>query len=130
MRRRRADAVAADEGKEEYTAPGATKTVLKEQIGLASGDDLEMRAIRFELPAGFVGGRHYHTGDLMVYVQSGALEVETADGSRTVKAGEVYYETPGEAMVGKNAMADGETVLIVFQVGHQGEPLMVKVKGE
>lgn len=66
----------------------------------------------------------------MVYVQSGALEVETAAGRHTVKAGEVYCETPGEAMLGSNASADGKTVLIVFQVGRQGESLMVKVEGD
>jgi quercetin dioxygenase-like cupin family protein len=117
--------VSADE-KQEYKAPGATKDVLLHQMDLAAGDNLEARVIRFTLPAGYKGGRHYHTGDLIVYVASGSLTSETANGTRTYKAGEAFYEIPGEVMRGVNESTDEETVLLVFQVGQQGEPLMVQ----
>lgn len=119
--------VSADE-KKEYTAPGATKDVVLHQKGLAGGENLEARVIRFTLPAGFKGGRHYHTGDLIVYVQSGSLTAETENGTRTYEAGEAFYEIPGEVMRGVNENADVDTVLIVFQVGAQGEPLMVEAE--
>ena len=119
--------VSAEE-KKEYTAPEAQKEVLLHQLGLAAGDKLEARVIRFTLPAGFQGGRHYHTGDLIVYVESGSLTTEMENGTKTYQAGEVFYETPGEVMRGTNDSTDEETVLIVFQVGAQGEPLMVEAE--
>lgn len=119
--------VSADE-KKEYTAPGATKDVILHQQGLAAGENLEARVIRFTLPAGYTGGRHYHTGDLIVYVQSGSITAETESGTRTYKAGEAFYEIPGEVMRGVNESADEDTVLVVFQVGAQGEPLMVEAE--
>lgn len=119
--------VSADE-KKEYTAPGATKDVVLHQQGLAAGENLEARVIRFTFPTGFQGGRHYHTGDLIVYVQSGSITAETESGTRTYKAGEAFYEIPGEVMRGINESADEDTVLVVFQVGEQGEPLMVEAE--
>lgn len=119
--------VSAEE-KKEYTAPDAQKEVLLHQLGLAAGDKLEARVIRFTLPAGFQGGRHYHTGDLIVYVESGSLTAETENGTKTYQAGEVFYEIPGEVMRATNDSTDEEIVLIVFQVGAQGEPLMVEAE--
>lgn len=121
-------AVNAGEQKEEYKAPGASKEVLLHQQGLAAGDLLEARVIRFDVPAGHVGGRHYHTGDLIVYVQSGSLTAETENGTKTYKAGEAFYETPGEVMRANNKNTAENTVLVIFQVGVQGEPLMVKAE--
>lgn len=115
----------AEEKKKEYTAPEATIQPILRQVGLAAGDKLEAKLIRVEFPAGYQGGRHYHSGDLVVYVQSGSLTSETAKGTRTYTAGEAFYETPGEVMRAVNRSADENTVLIVFQVGVQGEPLMI-----
>ena len=42
--------------KEEYTAPGASKDVLLHQQGLAAGEQMEARVIRFDLPPGHEGG--------------------------------------------------------------------------
>jgi len=114
--------------KKEYTAPGAGQDVILHQQGLAAGDTLEARVIRFNLPAGFQGGRHYHSGDLIVYVQSGSITSETESGTKTYHAGEAFYEIPGQVMRPRNDSTDEETVLIVFQVGAQGEPLMVEAE--
>ncbi len=111
---------------EEYTAPKAEKTALLKQEGLAAGSDLEANAIHFKLPPGFKGGRHYHTGDVFVYVLSGSLTVETDEGTRTINAGELYYEVPGMKMFGENLSADSSTELLVIQVGPKGEPIMIK----
>ena len=116
------------EEKKEYQAPGAKKEMLLHQVGLAAGDQLEARVIRFDLPAGHQGGRHHHTGDLIVYIQSGTLSVETSGGTQTYMAGEAFYETPGQVMRAENKSTSDNTVLIVFQVGAQGEPLMVKAE--
>ena len=112
----------------EYTAPGATKRELIHQKGLAAGENLEARTIRFELPPGHQGGRHHHPGDLIVYIESGSLTVELEDGTRTYHAGEAFYETPGQVMRATNESTSEDTVLVVFQVGTQGEPLMIKAE--
>ena len=113
---------------QEYKAPGASKTELIHQKGLAAGEALEARAIRFELPPGYQGGRHHHPGDLIVYVESGSLTVELDDGTHIYSAGQAFYETPGQVMRGSNESTSESTVLVVFQVGTQGEPLMVKAE--
>ncbi len=80
----------------------------------------------FTLPAGFVGGKHFHPADVFVYVLEGALTVETEGGVQTISAGELYPEVPGMVMVGKNISADNPTKILVFQVGDAGKPMMVK----
>jgi quercetin dioxygenase-like cupin family protein len=112
-------------GAQEYEVK-AEKATIVDQEGLASSAGLAAKMIRLTLPAGYVGGRHYHTGDVFVYIESGALNVETAAGTTTYKSGEGFYETPGQKMVGSNGAADAETVIVVFQVGPKGEPLMMK----
>ncbi len=85
-------------------------------------------ALARTLPAGFVGGKHFHPGDVFVYVLEGALTVETEKGVRTVAAGELYPEVAGMVMVGKNLSTSVATKLLVFQVGDTGKPMMIKAK--
>jgi quercetin dioxygenase-like cupin family protein len=82
----------------------------------------------FTLPAGFVGGKHFHPADVFVYVLEGELTVETEEGTLTIPAGELYPEVPGMVMVGKNLSADNPTKIVVFQVGDAGKPMMVKAE--
>ncbi len=82
----------------------------------------------FSLPAGFVGGKHFHPADVFVYVLEGELTVETEKGVLTIPAGEIYPEVPGMVMVGKNVSADNPTKIVVFQVGDTGKPMMIKAK--
>ncbi len=117
---------AGEKKRQEYTAPKAEKTVLHKQSALASGEGLEANVIRFSFPPGYEGARHYHTGDLFVYVQSGTLTVETAAGKQSFKSGELYYETPNAPMLARNISTSEATVLVVFQVGKKGEPIMIK----
>jgi quercetin dioxygenase-like cupin family protein len=80
-----------------------------------------------EMPGGWVGGKHYHPGHVFVYVLEGSITF-TFDGKEpfTVKAGEVYHETPNENMLAKNASASEDLKLIVFQVGTEGKPVMIQ----
>jgi len=62
---------------------------------------------------------------IQVHVFASVLEgaiTFTFDGKEpfTVKAGEIYHETPNEKMLAKNASASEGLKLIVFQVGTEG----------
>ena len=107
--------------------PKAEVTPLYE--GTLTGVDGKTVIIKhFTLPAGFVGGKHFHPADVFVYVLEGELTVDTEKGVLTIPAGEIYPEVPGMVMVGKNVSADNPTKIVVFQVGDTGKPMMVKAK--
>ncbi len=82
----------------------------------------------FTLPAGFVGGKHFHPADVFVYVLEGEGTIETENGVITISAGELYPEVPGMVMRAKNLSATGPTKIVVFQVGDTGKPMMIKAK--
>lgn len=97
--------------------------------GALSGVDGKTVIVKhFTLPAGFVGGKHFHPADVFVYVLEGELTVETENGTLTVRAGELYPEVPDMVMVGKNLSTSTATKIVVFQVGDTGKPMMVKVE--
>ncbi len=107
--------------------PKAEVTALHE--GTLTGDESKTVIIKhFTLPAGFVGGKHFHPADVFVYVPEGELTVETEKGVLTVAAGEIYPEVPGMVMVGKNVSANKPTKIVVFQVGDTGKPMMIKAE--
>ena len=82
----------------------------------------------FVLPAGFVGGKHFHPADVFVYVLEGEFTVQTEKGIRTISAGELYPEVPGMVMLGKNLSTSVPAKLLVFQVGDTDKPMMIKAK--
>ena len=82
----------------------------------------------FTLPAGFVGGKHFHPGHVFVYVLEGELTIVLEKKVLTIAAGEIYPEVPGMTMAAKNVSANIPTKIVVFQVGETGKPMMVKAK--
>ena len=82
----------------------------------------------FTLPAGFVGGKHFHPADVFVYVLEGEFTVETEKGKRTLTAGELYPEVPGMVMRARNLSTSAPGKVVVFQVGDAGKPMMIKAK--
>ncbi len=46
----------------------------------------------------------------------------------TIPAGEIYPEVPGNVMVGKNLSTTDATKIVVFQVGDEGKPMMIKAE--
>ncbi len=82
----------------------------------------------FTLPAGHIGGKHFHPADVFVYVLEGEFTVETEKGVLTVPAGELYPEVPGVVMRAKNVSTSVPTKVLVFQVGDTGKPMMIKAK--
>jgi quercetin dioxygenase-like cupin family protein len=82
--------------------------------------------LRIEYPPGWVGQRHYHTGDVFLYVLSGAFTVDVDGAKRTtIRAGESYHEALDKVMQARNASATEPTTILLFQVGNQGERMTV-----
>ncbi len=97
--------------------------------GTLTGVDSKTVIIKhFTLPAGHVGGKHFHPGDVFVYVLEGELTIETEKGMLTVPAGELYPEVPGMVMRGKNLSTSVPAKVLVFQVGDTGKPMMIKAE--
>lgn len=83
----------------------------------------------FEIPPGYVGGKHFHSGQVFVYVLEGEITVEMeGDAPLTLKPGELFQEPLGRVMLGKNLSADDAVKIVVFQIGEEGKPMMVKVE--
>ena len=119
-------AFSLDARAEEYKPKAEVKALYEGALNGVDGKTVIIK--HFTLPAGFVGGKHFHPADVFVYVLEGELTVETETGVQTIAAGELYPEVPGMVMVGKNLSADNPTKIVVFQVGDSGKPMMVKAE--
>jgi len=110
----------------EYKPKGEVKSLHK---GVLTGDDSKTVIIKhLTLPAGLVGGKHFHPADVFVYVLEGEVTVETEKGTFTLRAGELYPEVPGVVMRAKNLSTSVPAKILVFQVGDTGKPMMIKAK--
>jgi quercetin dioxygenase-like cupin family protein len=109
---------------QEYRTTAQQQTVLTGDLVSMPGK--EGTVLRIELPAGWVGGWDYHTGDVFVYVISGEFVVDVeSQGRKQFRPGEVYHEAVNTAMQARNPSTKERTTLILFQVGGKGEPLML-----
>jgi quercetin dioxygenase-like cupin family protein len=119
------DALSAEK-KEVYVSPGADKATLVDE----PLNGVEARVVTIEhytMPAGWVGGKHLHTGPVYVYVLEGSFMIdEQGKEPRTFEAGELYKEPIGTPMQARNPKASEPLKLLVFQVTPKGEPSMVK----
>ena len=96
--------------------------MLKEDLVALPGK--EATVMELELPAGWVGEKHYHTGDVFVYVQEGRFVVDVeGQGRKSFDPGQVYHEAVNTSMQARNMSTSGRTRLLLFQVGNKGEPL-------
>lgn len=118
-------ALAAEKNKE-YTSPGSIKKVLLKEP-LHGVKDEQVTVIRIKFPPGWVGGQHYHTGPVYVYVLSGAFIIhEKGKEPETIQAGSLYREPVGNPMEARNASTSEASEVLVVQIGHKDEPLMIK----
>ena len=111
---------------QEYVSKARAKSLYKAPLQGVEGKVVVVK--HFAAPANFVGGKHKHSGQVLVYVLEGELTVELAGGTKTFKAGELYPEDIDVAMVGKNLSASDDLEILVFQIGDAGKPMMTKVK--
>ena len=115
------------EQKKEYVVKAKTKTLLKTALHGVPGKKVTI--FRAKFPAGYVGGRHSHSGPIFVYVLKGSFTIEEqGKGKKTFQAGQLYVEPIGQIMQAKNLSAKEPIEVLVFQVSGEGEPLMYKAK--
>ena len=95
--------------------------VLQEEMFSIPGKEAAIQ--RAVYPAGWVGERHYHTGDIFVYVLEGQFIVDLDGGELiTIDPGEVYHEAVNKKMTARNGSADKQVTVLLFQVGDKGKP--------
>jgi quercetin dioxygenase-like cupin family protein len=111
--------------KEVYVSSAVKKALFDKPL---HGVDTQQVTIdEYSLPAGWVGGRHYHTGPVYVYVLEGSFAVdEDGKPSQTFTVGDLYSEPIGVPMKARNTSATGPARLLVMQVTPKGEPLSFK----
>lgn len=101
--------------------------LLNEEMFSISGKEVAIQ--RAEYPAGWAGERHYHTGDIFVYVLEGQFVVALDGGKRiTIDPGEVYHEAVNQVMQARNGSAKEHVTVLLFQVGNKGKPRVILSK--
>jgi quercetin dioxygenase-like cupin family protein len=113
--------------RQEYRTTANQETVIQSELVGVPGK--EATVLRVELPAGWIGDWHYHTGDVFVYVLSGEFVVDVeGQGRKRFGPGRVYHEAVNTTMQARNPNGNQRTELILFQVSAKGEPLMFRAK--
>ena len=108
--------------------PKAKSTLLLEQK-LDGLPGYKVQVVIVDGPPGWVGSKHYHPGHLFGYVLEGTYQVNFEGmTSRTIQAGEVFYENPNSVMRSKNASSTEGSKQIVFQVLPEDQSGGISVK--
>ncbi len=111
----------------EYKPKAKVTALIEEALPGVAGKKVIIKHLAF--PPGFVGGKHFHPGPVYLYVLEGALTIETeGGGTQTISAGGLYKEPLGRTMRGRNLNTNDWTKIVVFQVGDEGKPMMIKAK--
>jgi quercetin dioxygenase-like cupin family protein len=113
--------------REEYKSTAKMAQLLRDDLTTIAGKEATVQAV--ELAPGWVGEKHFHTGDVFVYVQEGRFVVDVSgEGEKVFEPGQVYHEAINTVMQARNGAGGTPTRLLLFQVGSKGEPLMLKAQ--
>lgn len=93
---------------------------------LAESEGQEVIVSHVDYPPGFSSPKHHHTGHVVVYVLEGTGGMEVDGEVRTASAGDVIEERPDKVMVMRNESESEWLRFVVFQVGPEGAPFIVK----
>jgi quercetin dioxygenase-like cupin family protein len=116
---------AGDPKKPEYVSTAVMKRLLSGPLPGVDGKHITI--IQATVPPGWVGGRHYHTGPVYVYVLEGSFTVEEQGKPRqTFRAGDLYSEPLHTPMQAFNVSASEPASILLVQVHARDEPLMYK----
>ncbi len=111
----------------EYKPKAEVETLFNGPLVTVPGMQLVIK--KFAVPPGFVGGRHFHPGQVFVYILEGGLVVEMEDDAPlTLKPGDLFQEPLGGVMRAQNQSADDWAKFVVFQIGEAGKPMMIKAE--
>lgn len=103
------------------------KVLFKSNIDKTDGSEVLIREAFF--PPGWKAPRHYHNGNLFIYVIEGDFEVHLEGSNKTIySAGDALQMKPGTEMEARNASDTNSLKLSVFQVGKPDAPFVVPVK--
>jgi len=95
---------------------------------LAVADAKEVTVRHYNVPPGWTTPKHYHTGHVLLYVLDGSGAMEVDGEVRTGKSGEVIQSVPEKVMVMRNASKSEWLKFVLFQVGAEGAPLIIKAE--
>ena len=91
---------------------------------LTGSDGKEGSVLLAELAPGVVVGKHYHPGDVFIYILEGSMLLEVAGKSPiTLKAGESGHLPPKQVHDDQNASQTAPLKFLVFHVANKGQPL-------
>ncbi len=93
---------------------------------LAESEGQEVIVSHVDYPPGFSSPKHHHTGHVVIYVLEGTGGMEVDGEVRTASAGDVIEERPDKVMVMRNESESEWLRFVVFQVGPEGAPFIVK----
>ena len=118
---------AHQKAKEEYKSTAEIRTLVQKPVPGVEGKQLTI--LHVSAPPEWVGGKHYHSGPVFVYVLKGPFTVdEEGKGTQVFETGQVYEEPIGEPMQAKNMNAGELMEMLVVQISDEGEPLMYKAE--
>ena len=101
--------------------------VAKTDMVIAKG--MEESVTLVEMMPGAVGEKHFHNGDVMLYILEGSQTLEM-DGRPpvTLTQGQAYHIDPKVPLTGKNPSATAPVRFLAFAVVQKGQPVGVPVK--
>jgi quercetin dioxygenase-like cupin family protein len=116
---------AADQ-KQVYVSPGSERNPLF--TGPLHGVETHHITVEeFTFPPGWVGGKHYHTGPVFVYILDGEFGVsEKGRAEQKFGSGVLYREPIGTPMQARNLSASRPLKVLLIQISRKGEPLMIQ----
>ena len=108
--------------------PPIKRTVLL-KTDLPGIEGKEFLVDQVEIAPGEAGGKHFHPGNVFVYIQegSGILEIEGKP-AVTQQAGSMFHEPPKQVQNFKNASKTEPVKLLVIFISEKGQPLSVPVE--
>jgi quercetin dioxygenase-like cupin family protein len=88
----------------------------------------EVLVERVELAPGVAAGKHYHPGNVFVYILegSGILEIEGKP-AVTQTAGSMWHEPPKQVQIFKNESKTAPVKILAIFISEKGQPVTVPV---
>ena len=103
------------------------RILFQSNIEQENGSEVLIREAFF--PPGWKAPRHYHNGNLFIYVIEGEFEVTMEpEGRKIYRSGDALQMKPGITMDARNPSDVNPLKLSVFQVGKPNAPFVVPVE--